>query len=109
MNIICAWNVVHLLLLWGRNFVVSLTVSAEVDCRIWGVAGFRLDVFRARTVHRQGLTEGVGKRQELREAENSEFLQNSKPVFLYQEFVVQLVFKYVIVVCFILLSPLTCN
>jgi len=61
MNIICAWNVVHLLLSWRRIFVVSLTVSAELDCCIWDVAEYRPDVCRARTVHKQGFSEGVGK------------------------------------------------
>jgi hypothetical protein len=61
-NVFCAWNVGHLLFLWGRICVVSLTVSAEVDYRTWDVAEYHLDVFRARTVHKQVLLQGVGKR-----------------------------------------------
>jgi len=61
-NVVCEWNVGHLLLLWGRIYVVSPTVSAEVACRTWDVAEYRLDVFRARDVHKQGLLADVGKR-----------------------------------------------
>jgi hypothetical protein len=62
-NIVCAWNVGHSLFLWGRIYVVSRTVSAEVDCRTWDVAEYCLNVFRVRAVHKQGLLEGVGKRR----------------------------------------------